>query len=153
MFEILVSTDEKRAFIRAHWDIAGIDALDNEIDGTPIVVLSLSEIRTSDGTAKFTVNRVRGCRKYCFSGYLADDRLELHESEDNKVNAQKLVNLRQLNPVISVFDYNDDGYWDALLLERTVRLFVNDGRGGVRKRRSNISKTRAEPLDSICPLT
>ena len=48
--------------------------------------------------------------------------LELHESKDNEANAQKLVNLRQLTQSggISVFDHNDDGYWDVLAFEKIV---------------------------------
>ena len=140
VFEILVSTDERRAFIRAHWDIAGIDALGQRnrwnADCSAELVRDANE---QWKLAKFTVESGEYvvAANIAFQDISQMTGLELHESEDNKVNAQKLVNLRQLTQSggISVFDYNDDGYWDVLASrkDRAVGLFVNDGRGGFTK--------------------
>jgi len=140
VFEILVSTDESTAFIRAHWDIAGVDerGLRNRwnTDCSAELVRSANQAWTLRNFAIQSGEHVVSA-DIAFQDISKITGLELHESKDNKTNAQKLVNLRQLTQSggISVFDHNEDGYWDVLASrkDRAVGLFLNDGKGGFTK--------------------
>ncbi|KAF0246489.1 MAG: ASPIC/UnbV domain-containing [Planctomycetota bacterium] len=135
-FEFLAEPDEDRAFLSAHFQLAGILPDGGRADFQAVIQARVN--REGDAWKVKHLGLVEGWRAESsfapFSDITDQVGLAFNESEERRKIAQELINERGVvtNGGLTVADFNHDGFPDVLAasIHNDAVLFTNDGQGG-----------------------